>query len=335
MSVPAPVFIHHGFFGGACCSCILVVDDSSYLVIGSVRGACKVFSTISQLPVLTAYDDPEHRSIISVGQIKANYLFVHIRSYGVLLLRFYKDLHDLKFETEKLLITKHYGFCRTISYSGCVYIPLYDERRSEVKENLHCQETKNPVKIVDEHWDEQNLDINFDDGKSRGMLMSLSVIDRTGSNNKFLVCCFEEGSLALMDIRLKKLIQLASVRAFEETILACSVFANSIAVSSVKNVIKLYRIGESTMIHEKSVPYPSEVGGCGSLCFSPCGKFLASGYWDGSIRVHSVKSQKLRVVVDFHKDTIDFLDWHLVSGKRLLFACCKDGSLSMWNLFKD
>lgn len=61
---------------------------------------------------------------------------------------------------------------------------------------------------------------------------------------------------------------------------------------------------------------------------------MASSYWDGTIRIHSVKSSKVLAVIDFHKNTVDYLDWHIVNGEKLLFANCKDGSLSIWNLLK-
>ncbi|KHN88627.1 hypothetical protein Tcan_16443 [Toxocara canis] len=75
--------------------------------------------------------------------------------------------------------------------------------------------------------------------------------------------------------------------------------------------------------------------GCESLCFSPCGKQLASGYWDGSVRIHSVRTGNVRVLVNLHSSLITYLCWASVHRKRLLFICSEDMRLSIWNLHKD
>lgn len=76
-------------------------------------------------------------------------------------------------------------------------------------------------------------------------------------------------------------------------------------------------------------------GGCSSLAFSSCGKAIASGYWDGSIRIHSVNNATILAFVNFHYKSINFIYWENVLNCRLLFVCSNDCTISVWNLFKD
>ncbi|VDN59090.1 unnamed protein product [Dracunculus medinensis] len=75
--------------------------------------------------------------------------------------------------------------------------------------------------------------------------------------------------------------------------------------------------------------------GCTSLKFSMNGRFLASGFCDGSIRIHGVKKGSLRFFVHFHYNSISSIIWTLIQGKRMLVACSKDEKASLWNIYKD
>lgn len=55
MVVPKPLFIHYGLSGGSCCSCIFETAGSNYLVVGTVSGTCKLYSTSTHLELLKIY----------------------------------------------------------------------------------------------------------------------------------------------------------------------------------------------------------------------------------------------------------------------------------------
>uniref|UniRef100_A0A0M3IQU7 ANAPC4_WD40 domain-containing protein n=1 Tax=Ascaris lumbricoides TaxID=6252 RepID=A0A0M3IQU7_ASCLU len=122
---------------------------------------------------------------------------------------------------------------------------------------------------------------------------------------------------------------------FRDVALACATYNDFIAVSSVASPFRILRLEEAKLIEYRSISYPSSARGCGSLCFSPCGKQIVSGFWDGSVRVHSLRTGNLRALLTLHSSAINFLNWSIVNRKRLLFVCGEDSRLSIWNLHKD
>ncbi|MCP9264611.1 Peroxidasin [Dirofilaria immitis] len=66
------------------------------------------------------------------------------------------------------------------------------------------------------------------------------------------------------------------------------------------------------------------VGGCSSLSFSNSGKELASGYWNGMVRINSVRTGAIRAVLRFHSENISCLYWTKIDDQRLLFNLILD-----------
>ncbi|VIO98906.1 Uncharacterized protein BM_BM2125 [Brugia malayi] len=165
-----------------------------------------------------------------------------------------------------------------------------------------------------------------DDDASTFMAFSIS-------NNGYLACGLETGKIKVVNVEDFSVI--GEKKLFPEPVLACASFANTLAVSSVKSPLVLVTVRINEIVVEKEILFPQKAGGCSSLSFSNCGKELASGYWNGTVRVNSVKTGAIRAVLDFHSEIINCLCWTKIDGQRLLFVCSKDTKLSIWNLYND
>lgn len=316
-ALPEPVFVHYGFDKGASCSSFVTIDDQTFLAVGSSSGQCAVYSTTTHLRIARIYEDSEGRSVVGVGQICDAVLFVHVRAYAVLCFRLHVyEKEHMKFQLEHRYLTDHYGFCRATSLEGHLFIPMHKDEKSTLK--------------VVENENEWIVNVVIEEKKRNATLMHVCI-----SREGYAVCCFEDGAVNIVDWSLGKSSVLCSEKVFPEAALTSATYESLIAVSSVKSPIKLFLIQSSKFTEKREINFPFGVGGCASLCFSPCGKFLASGYWDGSVRVHSVKSRAVKVVLSFHSNTINFLNWAPVDGKRFLCASSKDHSVTIWNLQND
>ncbi|VDM47904.1 unnamed protein product [Toxocara canis] len=249
---------------------------------------------------------------MALGQIGNDDIFVHVRAFAVLLIRVTKSKKALSFEIANKWPTAHYGFCRTIASSSDLVMP--------------CDNTK--LKVVSANDDEKTIDFSSPDLKECGVLTCFCLFVPN-----LLVLGFEKGALAVFDMHESHCMQKEEL--FDEPVLACASHGDCVALSSVKSPFKILRLENKKLIEQHSISYPQSARGCESLCFSPCGKQLASGYWDGSVRIHSVRTGNVRVLVNLHSSLITYLCWASVHRKRLLFICSEDMRLSIWNLHKD
>ncbi|VDM95135.1 unnamed protein product [Thelazia callipaeda] len=311
MAVPSPLFVHFGLDRGVSCSAIVTLNDETYLSVGTTGGNCRLFSLTNHLHVATVYDDLNKRSIVAVGQFSENCIFLHIRAYKILVLSVNENSKVLNFNITKSIRTEYYGFCGAFRDKSNFFCPMY--KNDKCKINIYSDIS------------EESSEVEFSD--NRCSLMATSV-----TNNGYLICGFDDGNTRIVDI--SDLTIKHEKQLYSDSIFSCASFANMFAISSVKPPIMLCKCdGEITV--EKEIMYPQKAGGCSSLCFSECGKMLASGYWNGTVRINSVKTGKIRAFLDFHSEIINFLHWNQVNKRRLLFVCSKDAKLSMWNLHND
>lgn len=308
---PDPLFVHYGFDGGASCSAIVTIADESHLAVGTVQGKCTLFSPKTHMRTATLYEDRDNRSIVAVGQFSKGSLFVHIRAHAILILSADNISKDVGFQIVRTILTDFYGFCGACCNRMHLFYPLFQENRCLVSVAIDSSEQTVLV-----------------EPSANNCLMAIAA-----SDNEYLACGFEDGNVKIMDT--KNFAVTVEKKIFSGPILSCAVSGNKMAVSSVKPPLKMFDIEEKKIFDGKDVFFPQKAGGCSAVSFSRCGKKLASGYWDGSVRVHSVNTGAIRAVLCFHLETINSLHWDRIDDRRLLFVCSKDTKLSIWNLYGD
>ncbi|MFH4982773.1 hypothetical protein AB6A40_009482 [Gnathostoma spinigerum] len=315
MSITAqPVFVHYGCESGAACCCRLEFDEDEYLVVGTLCGMVYMFNPIDQTSVSAQKVDKQSRQVMAVGQYSADILFVHIRTFALIQMKLMKKEKKIYMEVVRKYDTDHYGFCSAVYYENIFYIPM------------NANDT-NALKRIGEN-DEYIIDLSSSENEKTGNLMTLCAM-----GNDLLSCCFEDGSICVVDTNQRRV--LSKAKLFPEIILSSAYFNSRLVVSSVQSPLKiLYWTGERTEV-ESEILYPPSSGGCSAVCISPCKRMIGTGYWDGSIRIHSTKTGKIRAYIKFHETTIHSLSWESICGRRLLLCCCKDKTLSIWNPFKD
>ncbi|KAK6108792.1 WD domain G-beta repeat family protein [Brugia pahangi] len=313
MRKPLPLFVHYGFAGGISCSAIVSVNNEPYLAVGTTNGKCELYSPRTHLRTSIIYIDPNNRSVAAVGQFTKDCLFVHIRAYAIILVSVDKASKILSFCLTRIIKTEFYGFCGSFCYESQLFCPFL--------ENSKCM-----IGVFTDETEQMSRFWSPDDDASTFMAFSIS-------NNGYLACGLETGKIKVVNVEDFSVI--GEKKFFPEPILACASFANTLAVSSVKSPLVLVTVRINEIVVEKEILFPQKAGGCSSLSFSNCGKELASGYWNGTVRVNSVKTGAIRAVLDFHSEIINCLCWTKIDGQRLLFVCSKDTKLSIWNLYND
>uniref|UniRef100_A0A0R3RPZ8 WD_REPEATS_REGION domain-containing protein n=1 Tax=Elaeophora elaphi TaxID=1147741 RepID=A0A0R3RPZ8_9BILA len=313
MKKPIPIFVHYGFAGGVSCSAIVSVYDENQLAVGTTHGKCILFSPRTHLRTSIAYVDSDGRSIVAVGQFTKDHIFIHVRAYAIVLLSVDKASEILNFCPTRMIQTEFYGFCGSFCHASQLFCPLLQADKCLVGVFAGVTEQMSRV------W-------SPDDNTSTFMAFSVS-------DNGYMTCGFETGEIKVVNI--DDFLVIDQKKVFPEPVLACASFANILAVSSVKPPLMLISVEMDRITIEKEILFPHKAGGCSSLSFSSCGKELASGYWNGTVRINSVRTGAIRAVLDFHSETINDLCWTKTDGQRLLFVCSKDTKLSIWNLYND
>uniref|UniRef100_A0A8R1Y5H7 WD_REPEATS_REGION domain-containing protein n=1 Tax=Onchocerca volvulus TaxID=6282 RepID=A0A8R1Y5H7_ONCVO len=312
MKKPIPLFVHYGFLGGVSCSAIVSIDNESHLAVGTTYGKCTLFSPRTHLCTSTIYIDPNDRSVVSVGQFTKDCIFIHIRAYAILLFSVDRTSKILSFCLTRTIPTEFYGFCGAFCHRFQLFCPFLQNDKCLIGVFAGITEQISRV------W-------SLDDATA---FMAFAI-----SDNGYLACGFETGDVKIVNIEDFSIID--EKKLFSEPVLACALFANTLAVSSVKSPLILINIRMNGITNDKEILFPQKAGSCSSLSFSNSGRELASGYWNGTVRINSVKTGAIRAILDFHFETINYLCWTKIDNQRLLFVCSKDTKLSIWNLYND
>ncbi|CAG9533091.1 unnamed protein product [Cercopithifilaria johnstoni] len=313
MKKPIPLFVHYGFAGGVSCSAMICINDEPQLAVGTTYGKCILFSSRTHLSTSTIYVDPNDRSIVAVGQFTKDCIFIHIRAYAIVLLSVDKASKELNFCFTRIIQTEFYGFCGAFCHKCQLFCPFLQDDKCLIGVFAGITEPMSRI------WSPDDDARNF---------MAFSI-----SDDGYLACGFETGEIKVVNVENFSIID--EKKLFPEPILACASFANTLAVSSVKSPLMVINVTTDGITVEKEILFTQKAGGCSSLAFSNCGKELASGYWNGTVRINSVRTGAIRAVLDFHSETINYLCWTKTDGQRLLFVCSRDTKLSIWNLYND
>ncbi|CAJ0588531.1 unnamed protein product [Cylicocyclus nassatus] len=112
---PQPIFVHYGFIGGVTSCEVIDIDNMKAVMIGTGVGKCEVYDAETHMLLRKVYEDPERRSISSVGAYD-DMMWVHIRNYGVIFI-------GPSNETRHIVNLNHCGYCRVTMIGPALVYP--------------------------------------------------------------------------------------------------------------------------------------------------------------------------------------------------------------------
>lgn len=156
--------------------------------------------------------------------------------------------------------------------------------------------------------------------------MSLKLVDSSR-----LMAGYENGELALFDLTTFE--ELTSTMMFNGHPLMCFDYRadkNVGICGSSESCLKQFSLKDQSISETASVELTNPGQNCISIRKSDA-KLFATGGWDSRIRMYSLKKLKPLVVLDFHKDTINTIDFN--SRDNIMACGSNDCIISFWNLY--
>nr|XP_037281331.1 guanine nucleotide-binding protein subunit beta-like protein 1 [Rhipicephalus microplus] len=168
-----------------------------------------------------------------------------------------------------------------------------------------------------------------------GMAMSIR-LSRDGNG---VLAAYENGSVVHYDMRSGG-VPVSTLTLYKEPIM-CMDFdqvhrVNRGICGSVSNELCVFELNDGQLAEKRRLTVTND--GFSSLHVRVDGKIVASGGWDGRIRVFGWKNMKPLAVLDFHKESVQavkFSDRELCKAGLLLAAGSKDRTVSLWSLYNS
>lgn len=156
-------------------------------------------------------------------------------------------------------------------------------------------------------------------------------------SDNHLICGYENGKIILWDIDQSK--EMSHLVCHKEPVFGLD-FDNQIKQGiscSAEEDLCVFSMQDFPHLVEKNhISLPTT--GASSVAVRQDSKIVASGGWDGTIRVFSWKTMKPLVYLNFHKATINclkFYDGKSQKHSKLLAAGSKDKRITLWSLYRD
>jgi WD40 repeat protein len=169
----------------------------------------------------------------------------------------------------------------------------------------------------------------LDEKMNRGMLMCLKSID-----SNVCLAGYENGEMALFDLRTSN--ELASVGFFKGLPLMCLDYSwekKSGVCGSSEAVLKAFTIDVELNCFQTNGDIELVNAGVNCLKIRESdSKVFATGGWDSRIRVFGLKKLKPLVVLDFHKEPVNAIDF---SNQNIMACGSNDTIISFWNLYNN
>lgn len=152
-----------------------------------------------------------------------------------------------------------------------------------------------------------------------------------------VLAAYENGSVVAYDVRSGGA-PVSTVSLYTEPVM-CMDFdetccANKGICGSVNNELCVFERDKDTLSEKQRVTVTND-GFC-SLHVRADGRIVASGGWDGRVRVFGWKTLKPLAVLDIHKESVQavrFSENNLCKAGLLLAAGSKDRTVSLWSLY--
>ncbi|XP_067120577.1 guanine nucleotide-binding protein subunit beta-like protein 1 isoform X1 [Centruroides vittatus] len=154
----------------------------------------------------------------------------------------------------------------------------------------------------------------------------------------YILCGYENGKIILWDINQAAVLSELTCHKepvfgldFDDSVkwegITCSA-EEKLCVFSMKNFLSL--------VEKNCIVLPTT--GASSVAVRQDGKIVASGGWDGIIRLFSWKTLKPLAYLNFHKSAINCLKFYAGKSEnyaKLLAAGSKDKRITLWSIYRD
>lgn len=164
-----------------------------------------------------------------------------------------------------------------------------------------------------------------------GMCMSI----RSVQNEKHILLGYENGSVALWDIRSFKMIDSSS---FHKETVMCMDFSSGFMKGlsgSVDNKIVSWKLTLDEDKNSKHLTQSEQTEvinpGFNDICIRDDNKIFATAGWDTNIRIFGFKKLKPLAVLSYHKQSVQCLTF---SDDFLLACGSKDQYISLWDIYR-
>ena len=188
----------------------------------------------------------------------------------------------------------------------------------------------------------------------RGLLMNMQMVD--SDDRRHILCGYENGEMSLLEMRASGggESSLSSVDLFQGQPVMCFDYHKAANVGFACSAAPLVHTIE-LLEEENELKNQPKLHACNSFSLTnpgvnavrirtSDGRLLVTGGWDSRVRVFSVtttsarrkktpKVPKLLAVLDFHKASVNALDFSPFDG--MLAAGSNDGIVSAWNLYNS
>ncbi|XP_020619135.1 guanine nucleotide-binding protein subunit beta-like protein 1 isoform X2 [Orbicella faveolata] len=192
------------------------------------------------------------------------------------------------------------------------------------------------VNILDLDSKEILFSLKPENEKSLGMCMCLSMITSPTTDKPLLITGYENGQLVLWDIMAAKV--LTRSPAHSESVLCMDVDKEKLQIVSGSADNKLC-VSSITPEYTLSVDRQIELKnpGVASVKIRKDCRILATGGWDGRLRIYNWRKLTPLVYLSYHADTVNAVDFseNLSSHGQLLAAGGKDARITLWSLYND
>jgi len=172
--------------------------------------------------------------------------------------------------------------------------------------------------------------------KSSGMCMCLSLFNSPKTDKPLLAAGYENGHVLLWDVMEEKMLCKNTVHA--ESVLCMDVDKQNLQIVSGSADSKLCVSSiTSGCTLTKDKEFELKNPGIASVKIRKDCKILATGGWDGRLRIFNWKKFSPLAYLNYHTDTINAVDFSddLPGCGQLLSAGGKDARISLWSLYNE
>lgn len=218
------------------------------------------------------------------------------------------------------------GFCQF-----CIMSRGYKSHWIGLPSASHSQ-----VNILDLESKEILFSLKPDNEKSLGMCMCISLISDPATDKPLLIAGYESGQLLLWDVMARQILGRNPTHA--ESVLCMDVDKEDLRIVSGSADSKLC---VSSVTPQHSITADKEIElknpGIASVKIRKDCQILATGGWDGRIRIYSWRTLKPLAYLNYHTQTINTVDFSedLFGHGQLLAAGGKDSRISLWSIYNE
>ncbi|RNA44651.1 guanine nucleotide-binding subunit beta 1 [Brachionus plicatilis] len=284
--------------------------NKQLLFSGNRNGDLNIYSLSYRRSIFSA--NPNSEAVLGISEIDQDTFLTHSRNGQI----FKWTKQDENSWTFMCIYQKE-------AYTFCQFLLSYDK-------NLVFIPSSEPGVVDVLSLDELKISYQIKPvpNSKRGMIMCMKQIEKN-----FILCGYENGEVALFDGLNEK----AQIDLFNgEPVLSfdfCPSKQIGIAGSSGSELKQFTLRNKSGLLElELTASIQFTNPGVNSVKIRPSDSLLVScACWDSRIRLLSLKKLRLLVVLDFHKEAINSLDF---SQDNTLVSGSSDGFIAIWDIYK-